>query len=74
VGLDVLEELAREMLEDPKVRDAWQAAIADEEFAQDWRARYLWWYQRTPYWDESVGLMPVFRVHTNPLLDLEPWP
>jgi hypothetical protein len=56
------------------VQDAWQAAIADEAFAQSWRARYLWWYQRTPYWDESVGLMPVFRVLTPPKLDLEPWP
>jgi hypothetical protein len=74
VGLDVLEGLAREMLEDPEVQDAWQAAIADESFAQSWRARYLWWYQRTPYWDESVGLMPVFRVFASPQLDLEPWP
>ena len=30
------------------------------------------WYQRTPYWDETVGLLPVFRV-LEPV-DLEPKP
>ncbi len=74
IGLDVLEGLAREMLRDDEIRTSWQAALEDPEFAASWSARYLWWYQRTPYWDESVGLLPVFRVMAAPELDLEPWP
>ncbi len=62
VGGDVLEELAREMLEDEAVRAEWEAALADPEFATDRFARYEWWYRRTPYWDESVGLLPILRV------------
>jgi hypothetical protein len=74
IGLDVLEGLAREMLDDPTIRAAWAAALEDPAFADSWRARYLWWYRQTPYWDESVGLLPVYRVMETPELDLEPWP
>ncbi len=58
----ILEGLAREMLAEPAVRAAWEAALEDEVFRADPRARALWWYRRTAYWDEQVGLMPVFRV------------
>ena len=67
VGLDTLEELVGRMLEDEAVRTAWEHAIEDPEFAGDWRARYLWWYRQTPYWDEQVGLLPVYRVMNEPL-------
>ena len=46
----------------------WETALEDPEFATDSRARYLWWYRRTPYWDETVGLLPVMRVMTPPRL------
>jgi hypothetical protein len=62
IGGDVLEQLAREMLEDDAVRKEWEAALENPEFAADRFARYQWWYRRTPYWDESVGLLPIFRV------------
>jgi len=62
VGGDVLEQLAREMLEDDAIREEWQAALENPEFAADRFARYQWWYRRTPYWDESVGLLPIVRV------------
>jgi hypothetical protein len=62
IGLDVLEGLAREMLADDAVRAAWTHALEDPGFAADQRARYLWWYRRTPYWDDTVGLLPVMRV------------
>ncbi len=62
----VLEGLAREMIKDPQVAAAWQDALKDEKFAADPQARYLWWYRRTPYWDETVGLVPVFRAMTAP--------
>jgi len=62
IGTDVLEGLAREMLADNVIRREWDAALDDPDFAADRRARYLWWYRRTPYWDETVGLLPVLRV------------
>ena len=70
----VLEDLARKLVEDPEVAAAWQKALADEGFAADRRARYLWWYRRTPFWDEQVGLLPFFRVMTAVPMALEAWP
>lgn len=59
----VLHRLATELLQDPKVAAEWEAAqTADPALAGDRTARYLWWYRRTPHWDETVGLMPVFRL------------
>jgi hypothetical protein len=74
IGLDRLEELANEMLADEQIRQDWEAALEDPEIAKDWGARYLWWYRRTPYWDETVGLLPVMRVMDPIELELEPWP
>jgi len=73
IGSDVLEKLAREMLADENIRLEWEAALGDPEFAADRRARHMWWYRRTPYWDETVGLLPVMRVMVPPDLNLEPW-
>jgi hypothetical protein len=56
-----LERLATEMLEDPKVAAEWRAALADPAFAKDGAARDQWWSRRTPYWDETIGLLPVYR-------------
>jgi len=74
IGLAVLEEQARQMLADDEVRAAWQAALEDEHFAADARARMLWWYRRTPYWDEQVGLLPIMRVLDVQDWHTEPWP
>jgi hypothetical protein len=74
IGLDRLETLATDMLDDDAVRREWESALADPTFAADWRARYEWWYRRTPYWDERVGLLPIYRVMTPPLPTGEPWP
>jgi hypothetical protein len=74
IGLDRLEQFAREMLVDEEVQNDWEKALEDPEFAKTWGARYLWWYQRTPYWDETVGLLPVMRVMDPIELELEPWP
>jgi len=62
------------MLTDDKVRSEWEAALGDPEFAKNPGARYMWWYRRTPYWDETVGLLPVMRVMAPVDLDIEPWP
>ncbi|HXO19662.1 MAG TPA: hypothetical protein VOA87_07025, partial [Thermoanaerobaculia bacterium] len=70
----VLEGIAaRMMLADPKVAAEWKAALADEAFAKDPRARYAWWFRRTPYVDETIGVLPVFRVMTAPDLVTQPW-
>lgn len=66
----VLEPLVQKMLGDPKTRAEWQAALADEAFAKNPRARWLWWYQRTDYWDDLVGRLPAVRVMELP----EAWP
>jgi hypothetical protein len=64
----VLEGLAREMLaHDPSLAAAWAAALEDPAFAGDRQARWLWWFRRTPYWDGTVGRLPVLRVHEDGL-------
>jgi Zinc carboxypeptidase len=58
----VLEGLARDLLADPAVAAEWRAALADPAFAADPQARWLWWYRRTPSWDDRFGLLPFVRV------------
>jgi hypothetical protein len=74
IGPEVLEAQARELLADDAVRAEWERALEDPAFAADGRARYLWWYRRTPFWDETVGLLPVLRVMAPADLVLEPLP
>jgi hypothetical protein len=62
IGSPALEDRAKEQLEDPQVKAEWEAALADPAFASDRRARYRWWFERTPNWDEEVDLLPVFRA------------
>jgi hypothetical protein len=69
----VLEGLVAGMLEDPKIAAEYQEAMKDEKLAKDPMARYLWWFRRTPYWDETVGLLPIFRVMQAPGFRTEPW-
>jgi hypothetical protein len=57
-----LEVLARELLKDPKVAAEWARALLDPAFAADADARSEWWARRTPYWDETIGMMPVYRA------------
>jgi hypothetical protein len=68
-----LEKLALEMLENPDTKADWETALEDEEFASDRGARWLWWYKRTKYWDEGVGLMPVMRLMSATQLKSVPW-
>lgn len=72
-----LESWARQRLEaDPQLAEEWRRALEDRELATDPQARYLWWFRRTPWWDEGVGRMPYFRVMELPAegLATEPWP
>lgn len=69
----VLQGLVIEMLKDPKTAAEFAEAMKDQAFAKDPFARYLWWFRRTPYWDETVGLLPVYRVMQAPGFRTEPW-
>ncbi len=69
----VLEKLVQPMLEDPEIAAEWDRALADEGFAADPWARWEWWYRRTEFWDDRVGLMPVFRFRGQPNFPTEAW-
>lgn len=58
----VAEEVAREMLEDPAVRSAFDQRLADPAFAADPGARLEFFYRRHPSWDERLDLYPVLRL------------
>jgi zinc carboxypeptidase len=73
IAPQVLEGIVEEKLKDPKVAAEWQEALKDEAFAKDPAARSRWWYRRTPYWDEMLGLLPVFRLMRAPKIETRPW-
>lgn len=58
----VLEDLVSAMLQEPATAAEWATALEDADFASDPSARWLWWYQRSPFWDPMVGRLPVLRV------------
>ena len=74
IGWEELEKQAEELLQDETIRAEWQQALEDPAFAENPRARYLWWYQRTPYWDETVGLLPIVRVMAPTALRFDAMP
>lgn len=69
----VLEDRAAELMRDPAIAAEWQRALADPKLAGDAQARYLWWFRHTPYWDETVGLLPAFRLMKPPAFRTRPW-
>ncbi len=73
ISQPVLEPKVRKMLEDPKIKTEWEEALRDEVFAADRNARFMWWYTRTPHWDEQVGMLPMMRLpnteENNRILD-----
>jgi hypothetical protein len=73
IGPRGLEDEVAELLKDPAVEQEWNSALEDPKFAADDKARYVWWYERTKYWDEQVGLLPAMRVMTRPAFATEPW-
>jgi hypothetical protein len=63
----VLEGLAADLLrDDPALAAAWDEALADPALAADPGARWLWWFRRTPYWDDTVGRLPILRALAVP--------
>lgn len=57
----VLEVAAREMLNDPATRTAWDAALAANP-TMSTGERLEWFARRHPSWDERVNLVPVYRT------------
>lgn len=52
----------KKLAEDPKTAAAWKAKLEDPKFAGDARARYRFWYERSPWFDELGDLVPVYRL------------
>ncbi|HNU82127.1 MAG TPA: M14 family metallopeptidase [Thermoanaerobaculia bacterium] len=66
IGGATLEDEAQRLLGDPAVAAAWEEALRNPEFAASRERRYLWWYQRTPYYDRERDLLPVYRLPGPP--------
>jgi len=64
----VAEDLAREMLaKDAKLKAEFDRKLTeDKAFASDPHARLDFFYRRSRYWDERMGLYPVYRVDAAP--------
>src|SRR6266850_4456139 len=62
----VLEKLAREMMaKDAKLKEEFQNKLAtDKEFAGSSFARLNFFFQRSPWWDQRLGLYPVGRLNS----------
>ncbi len=59
----VMEPLARRMLDrNPTLKRAFEKKLTeDDDFAADPRARLMWFYERTPYFDDRWRVYPVGR-------------
>jgi len=60
----VMEAIAREMLKnDPELKNAFEQKLTDDkEFAGSPWAILNWFYEKTPFWDKSLGIYPVGRI------------
>jgi len=60
----VMEKKAREMLrKDPGLREEFDNKVkSDEGFANNSWAILNWFYQKTPYWDDQLGIYPIGRI------------
>lgn len=60
----VLERLARNLLAaDPKLKTEFEQKVAsDPKFASNPHERLNWFLQRSPWWDQRIGLYPVGKV------------
>lgn len=57
----VAEDVAKEMLKDPKIEAEFEERLKDKEFAKDPTARYLFFYRKHPSWDTKYGVYPIYR-------------
>ena len=60
----VLEKLARDMMaKDPKLKQEYDQKVASDPSFTGYE-RLNWFYQRSPWWDDRIGLVPVGRLQT----------
>ncbi|MCE9687853.1 M14 family metallopeptidase [Shewanella sp. AS16] len=58
-----VEPLAAKMLaQDPRLKQEFDQALADPEFAADPKARLRWFYERSPYYDAQYLTYPVLKA------------
>ncbi|MBI3181603.1 MAG: peptidase M14 [Myxococcales bacterium] len=62
----VAEDVARKMLEDPKVKAAFEERLKEPAFANSPEERLRFFYRRHPSFDERMNLYPVYRVDERP--------
>jgi len=60
----ILEKMAPEMLaKDPKLQDEFNRRLLDPAFARSQRARLMFFYEHSPYYQaQKVGVYPVGRI------------
>ncbi|HPD64080.1 MAG TPA: M14 family metallopeptidase [Bacteroidia bacterium] len=65
----VMEKLAREMLaKDENLKKEFQEKMKDEKFAGNSFEILNWFYSKSPYWDNRIGLYPVGRIMDEEIL------
>jgi hypothetical protein len=50
------------LAKDPALKAEWEEKLRDPKFADDARARHRFFYRKTLFFDETLGLVPVFRL------------
>lgn len=53
-----VEPIAQQMLQDPEIAKAFNERLQDPSFAGDADARLMWFYERTPYFDQAFQRLP----------------
>ncbi|HEY0050634.1 MAG TPA: M14 family metallopeptidase [Pyrinomonadaceae bacterium] len=62
----IMEPIAREMLsKDENLRREFEERLKDENFRKNANARLRFFYERSPYFDNRIGLYPVGRIVTK---------
>ncbi len=69
----VLEDLARRMLTNDKaLRAEFESRLMDPNFASSSRKRLDFFFRRSPWWDDRIGLYPIWRLPVRPALPAVP--
>jgi len=67
----VLEALAREMLKDPKVKEAYEKVLKDDPAMKNNQPEILnWFYKNSPYYDIRLNRYPVIKIYDERQLEL----
>jgi hypothetical protein len=57
----VAEDVAKEMLKDPKIKTEFNERLKDQSFANDPGKRYEFFYKKHPSWDTKLDMYPLYR-------------